>query len=463
MRRWDRVGRSIITAFSLAAGLLAYATIASAETLEQALTEAYSNNPTLNAQRAALRSIDENVPKALSGYRPTISATGNTGIETLETRSTTTGKKSSTLQPSGAAVTLDQNLFTGFRTLNQTRTAESQVWQARETLRNAEQTVLLNAVTAYMNVLRDEALVELQKQNQQALREQLRATRDRFEVGEVTRTDVALSEASVAASQSGLIQAQSNLATSKAIYRQTIGHDPGKLQPGRPIEHLLPKSIDMVLETGLAQHPTILASAYAVDIATLQVKIAEGALLPVLAAQASVSRDVNSTPGLKRQDEARGSVNLTVPIYQGGAEYAAVRQAKESLGEARIQLDVTRDQIRAQIVQFWTLLDAAKASIEAAQSQVRANQTALSGVTEEYKVGQRTILDVLTARSQLVTAQSNLVTAQRDRVVASFSVLSSFGRLDAETLGLQVAVYDPQEHYYKVRDSWFGLRIPDGR
>ncbi|MDO8533428.1 MAG: TolC family outer membrane protein [Xanthobacteraceae bacterium] len=462
MRRWHRVGRSVVAAFGLVAGLLSYASAASAETLEQALTEAYMNNPTLNAQRAALRSIDENVPKALSGYRPTISATGSTGIVAVDTH-TKTGKSSDTRRPSSAEVTLEQNLFKGFRTLNETRSAESQVRQARENLRNAEQAVLLNAVTAYMNVLRDEALVELQKQNLQALREQLRATRDRFEVGEVTRTDVALSEASVAAAQSALIQAQSNLATSKAIYRQTIGHDPGKLQPGRPIEHLLPKSINMVLETGLTQHPTILASAYAVDIATLQVKIAEGALLPVLAAQASVSREINSSSDTKRQDDARGIVNLTVPLYQGGAEYAAVRQAKESLGEARIQLDVIRDQVRAQIVQFWTQLDAAKASIEAAQTQVRANQTALNGVTEEYMVGQRTILDVLTARSQLVTAQSNLVTAQRDRVVASFAVLSSFGRLDAETLELQVAVYDPQEHYYQIRDSWFGLRIPDGR
>ncbi len=460
--RWHRVGRSVVAAFGLAVGLLPYVSAASAETLEQALTEAYMNNPTLNAQRAALRSIDENVPKALSGYRPTISATGSTGIVAVDTH-TKTGKSSDTLRPAGAAVTLEQNLFTGFRTLNQTRSAESQVRQARETLRNAEQTVLLNVVTVYMNVLRDEALVELQKQNLQALREQLRATKDRFEVGEVTRTDVAFAESSSAAALSALIQAQSNLATSKAIYRQTIGHDPGKLQPGRPIEHLLPKSINTVLETGLAQHPTILASAYAVDIATLQVKIAEGALLPVLAAQASVSRNTNNSSEVKRQDEASGIVNLTVPLYQGGAEYAAVRQAKESLGEARIQLDVTRDQIRATIVQFWTQLDAAKASIEAAQTQVRANQTALNGVTEEYKVGQRTILDVLTARSQLVTAQSNLVTAQRDRVVASFAVLSSFGRLDAETLELQVAVYDPQEHYYQIRDSWFGLRIPDGR
>jgi outer membrane protein len=462
MGRRGVFGRFVIAAAGMTAGLLFSAAGVSAQTLDEALTEAYTNNPTLNAQRAALRSIDENVPKALSGYRPTISATGNIGI-TAEDTKTTTGRSSDKLRPTGAAVTIDQNLFTGFRTLNQTRSAEQQVYQARETLRNAEQTVLLNVVTVYMNVLRDEALVDLQKQNLQALREQLRATKDRFEVGEVTRTDVAFAESSTAAALSSQIQAQSNLATSKAIYRQTVGRDPGKLQPGRPIEHMLPRSIDAVLEAGLATHPTILASQHAVEIATLQVKVAEGALLPVLAAQGSVSRTTNTSSTLKRQNEAEATLNLTVPLYQGGAEYAAVRQAKETQGEARIQLDVVRDQVRATIVQFWTQLEAAKASIDATQTQVQANRTALSGVSEEYKVGQRTILDVLTARTQLVTAQSNLVTAQRDRVVSSYSVLASGGRLDAETLGLKVAVYDPAEHYHQVRDSWFGLRTPDGR
>jgi outer membrane protein len=314
-----------------------------------------------------------------------------------------------------------------------------------------------------MDVLRDDALVELQRQNLQALREQLRATRDRFNVGEVTRTDVALAEASVAAAQSALIQAQAQLATSKAIYRQRIGHDPGKLQAGRPIENLLPASFDTALNLGMEAHPTVMQAQFAVDIATLQVKIAEGALLPTVSAQGSVSRTTEPSTGVKRQNEATATASVTMPIYQGGAEYAAVRQAKETLGEIRIRLDATRDAVRSLIVQFWTLLQAAKASIEAAQTQVQANQIALAGITEEYRVGQRTILDVLTARAQLVTAQSNLVTAQRNRVVNSYSVLASLGRLDMENLGLKVAAYAPEEHYHQVRDSWIGLRTPDGR
>jgi outer membrane protein len=214
---------------------------------------------------------------------------------------------------------------------------------------------------------------------------------------------------------------------------------------------------------GLVRHPVIQAGQHAVDVAELQVKIAEGALLPSVSAQAAISRSTNQSETIKRQYDASATVGVTVPIYQGGAEYAAVRQAKESLGESRIRLSETRDAVRSLIVQFWTQLDAAKAGIEAARTQVEAQQIALDGISEEYRVGQRTILDVLTARAQLVVAQSNLVTAQRNRVVGSYSVLSSLGQLDVETLGLRVAVYDPTQHFYQVRDSWFGLRIPDGR
>lgn len=463
MRRRGGIWRFFCAVLCLAGGLVLGGMSSHAQMLEQALAEAYINNPTLNAQRAALRAIDETVPRALSGYRPTITAGASAGIRATDSRLAGGGSTSSTLRQTSIDLVLDQNLFRGFRTTNEVRSAESTVNRARETLRDTEQTVLLTVATVFMDVLRDDALVELQRQNLEALQEQLRATRDRFTVGEVTRTDVALSEASVAGALSALIQAQAQLATSKAVYRQRTGRDPGKLQPGRPIERLLPSSFAAAIQLGLAQHPTILAGQYAVDIAALQVKIAEGALLPTLSGQAAISRTTEPSAGVDRQNVAAGSLNLSVPIYQGGAEYAAVRQAKETLGETRIRLDATRDEVRAAVVQFWTQLDAAKAGIEAAQTQVTAQQIALDGITEEYRVGQRTILDVLTARAQLVTAQSNLVVAQRNRVVNSYSVLGSLGRLDAETLSLRVAVYAPDEHYYQIRDSWFGLRTPDGR
>ncbi len=462
-RRTGSVRRWAAAALAIAA-TLAFPAFVKAETLEEALRLAYENNPTLNAQRAALRAIDENVPRALSGYRPTISALGDYGVVTRRsTLSGGGGTTRSSSNPGGASLVIDQNLFNGFRTMNETRAAQGEVAQARETLRDTEQAVLLAVVTVFMDVLRDEALVDLQRQNLEALREQFRATKDRFDVGEVTRTDVALAEAAEAGARSSLIQAQSNLASSRAEYHRVVGKPPGRLTPGRPIDHLLPRNIDALLQTGLAEHPIVLAGEYAVDIATLRVKVAEGAMLPTVSATGAVSRDFQPSDGVRRSDSASAAVTATVPIYQGGLEYANIRQAKENLGDLRLRLDATRDLIRSTIVQFWTQSEAARALIEAARTQVNAQKIALDGVTEEYRVGQRTILDVLNSRALYVTAQSNLVTAQRSRVVTSYSVLSSIGRLDAERLQLKVAVYDPTEHFTQVRDSWFGLRTPDGR
>ena len=445
---------------------------ARAQTLEQALTAAYVNNPTLNAQRAALRATDENVPKALSGYRPTVAGAASAAKTPLTTTTPPSvigpiavpgAKISSTLNQSSLSLTVTQNLYNGFRTGNSVRAAEAQVRQTQEALRSTEQQVLLDAVTAHMNVLRDEALLQLQQQNLASLGEQQRAAKDRFEVGEVTRTDTALADAAYAGGRASLIQAQSNLNISRAVYRQVIGADAGKLSPGRPVEQMLPRSYDLAIADGLARNPDVVSAQYAVDYAALQVKVAEGALLPSVNAQGVLQRANEPQQSITRQDEASIGLSATAPIYQGGAEYAAVRQAKEVLGQTRIQMDVTRDQVRALIVQFWSQLEAAKASIQAAQTQVNAQQIALKGITEEYKVGQRTISDVLLAQANLVQAQSTLVNSQRDRVVASYAVLGSIGHLDMNSLGLQVATYDPEEHYRQVRDSWGGLRTPDGR
>ena len=466
--REQGAARALIAAIALTA----ISASASAQTLEQAITAAYVNNPTLNAQRAAVRAADENVPRALSGYRPTVTGAASaarTALTTTTEPTTILGtpvpstKSNAILNQSTLSLTLNQNLYNGFRTGNNVRAAEAQVRQSQETLRSTEQQVLLDAVTAHMNVLRDEALVQLQQQNVTALGEQLRSAKDRFEVGEVTRTDTALAEAASAGGRASLIAAQSNLNTSRAVYRQVVGAEAGKLSPGRPIDQMLPRSYDLAIADGLQRHPAVVSAQYAVDYAALQVKVAEGALLPSVNAQGILQRANEPNTQLKRQDEASIGLNATAPIYQGGSEYAAVRQAKEVLGQTRIQMDVTRDQVRSQIVQFWSQLEAARSSIQAAQTQVNAQQIALKGVTEEYRVGQRTISDVLTSQANLVQAQSTLVNAQRDRVVASYAVLGSIGRLDMGSLGLQVATYDPEEHYRQVRDSWIGLRTPDGR
>jgi outer membrane protein len=439
---------------------------AQAETLESALIQAYQNNPTLNSQRALVRATDENVPQALSGYRPKVTATASIGELYQDTTARTGGTLTTLtgpLTPTTYGITATQTLFNGFQTGNRTRQAESQVLAARETLRVTEQTVLLNAATAYMNLLRDTAILDLQRRNVEVLQEQLRQTRDRFNVGEVTRTDVAQSESRLAAGRSSVLLAEANYKTSAAVYRQVIGRDPHNLTAATPVDRVSPSTQVAAVGAGNSQHPTVVSAQYNVDVALSQVKVAEGALYPTVSVQGSVQKADNST--LTAVDSFNASVigQLSVPLYQGGAEYSAIRQAKETLGQRRIDLDTARDQIRQGVVQSWGQLEAAKANIEATQAQVQATEIALNGVREEARVGQRTTLDVLNAQQELVNARVSLVSAQRDRVVASYALLAAVGRLSPQTLGLRVPVYDAQVHYHQVRDAWAGVRNPDGR
>ena len=461
---------------------------AAADTLEWALVQAYQNNASLNAQRAALRATDENVPQALSGYRPRLSITANGGenytsnVAKTYTNGTTgflasgpcvgsfpSGCLAATTSVSvpytsrGVGASATETLYNGMQTANRVRQAESQVMGARETLRVTEQQVLLDAATAYMNLLRDEAILELNRRNVEVLTEQLKQTRDRFTVGEVTRTDVAQAESRLAAGRSALLGAQSNYMTSSGNYRRVIGVTPGKLAPGVPVDRFSPPSLKAAISQGEALSPSVLAASYGVDIAELAVKINEGSLYPNLTLAANVSQNWEPTFSTARQFLASVAGQLTIPIYQGGGEYAAIRQSKETLGQQRLNLDVNRDQARATVVQNWGQLVAAKAQIEATTAQVNAAEIALNGVREEARVGQRTTLDVLNAQQELVNARVALVTAQHDRVVASYTLLAAVGALAVRTLGLNVPVYDPEVHYRQVRDAWIGLRTPDGR
>jgi outer membrane protein len=321
-------------------------------------------------------------------------------------------------------------LFNGFQTANKTRQAEAQVLAARATLRNTEQTVLLNAATAYMNLLRDTAILGLQKSNVEVLQEQLRQTRDRFNVGEVTRTDVAQSESRLAAGRSQELLAQANYTASAATYRQVIGSNPGKLAPGTSVDRFSPHALPAAISLGIATNPSVVSAQFNVDVAEDAVKVAESALYPTLSVQGSFTKNWLSTQSLSIMESYNASVlgTLSVPIYQGGAEYSAIRQAKETLGQRRLDLDVTRDTVRQNVVQSWGQLDAAKANIEATRAQVQAAEIALNGVREEARVGQRTTLDVLNAQQELVNARVALVSAQRDRVVASYALLAAVGR-----------------------------------
>ena len=442
-----------------------------ADTIEAALVRAYQNNPQLNAQRAQVRSTDENVPQALSGYRPKVALTASAGFQYTDTNSTQGGTASQLVRteihganpPRSAGLTVTQTLFNGQQTANKTRAAESAVSGAREALRFLEESVLLSAATIYMDYLRDSAIVEVQKSNVRVLEQTLKQTRDRFNVGEVTRTDVAQSEAQLAAGNTQLLAAQATLTTTRANFRRIIGNEPEGLAPGSPVDRFLPGTLPGAVELSLIENPNVTAAMFGIDVNYLQVKVNEGALLPTVSLQASVQQSYEQTMTVYRSFGASAIAQIAAPIYQGGAEYSLIRQSKENLAQQRLVLEQTRDQTRANTVTAWGQLVAGKAQVASAQAQVTASEIALNGVREEAKAGQRTTLDVLNAQQALVNARVALVTAQHDRVVASYAVLSAVGRLSPQVMNLPTTVYDPSVHYQQVRDSWFGVRTPDGR
>jgi len=466
-------GVKVVTGAAAAVLLMAYMgpTSALADTIEAALVRAYQNNPQLNSQRAQVRSTDENVPQALSGYRPKVALTASAGYQYTDSNSTQGGSPTAIARteihgadaPRSAGMTVTQTLFNGQQTANKTRAAESQVSGAREALRVLEQTVLLSAATIYMDYLRDAAIVEVQRSNVRVLEQTLKQTRDRFNVGEVTRTDVAQSEAQLAAGKTAELAAEATLTTTRANFRRIIGNEPEQLAPGSPVDRFLPGTLPASVELSLIENPNVTAAMFGVDVNYLQVKVNEGALLPTVSLQASVQQSYEQTMTIFRSFGASAVANLTVPIYQGGAEYSLIRQSKETLAQQRLNLEQVRDQIRANTVTAWGQLVAGKAQVASAQAQVTASEIALNGVREEAKAGQRTTLDVLNAQQALVNARVALVTAQHDRVVASYAVLNSVGRLSPQVLNLATTTYDPSVHYQQVRDSWYGVRTPDGR
>ncbi len=475
LRRW--------VAYGVAVALATSQSSVHADTLPGALIQTYTCNPQLNSQRAVVRATDEGVPQALSGYKPRVTATASTGQQYTTGVSRTTfsatqvGAGSPLIgslnyprvgagyTPSSVGVTVNQNVYNGMQTANRTRQAESNTSIARETLRVTEQTILLNAATAYMDHLRDTALLELQRRNVEVLQEQLRQTRDRFIVGEVTRTDVAQAETNLAAGRAQVLVAEANFARSKATYRQVVCVEPGTLAPGAPVDRLLPPKLPLAVQFARARHPSVGVAMFGIDFAALQVKINEGSLYPTATIVGTVQQqwETDLTKQALQQFNAFVLGQLSVPIYQGGQEYSLIRQAKETVGQKRIDLDTARDAAQANVITQWAQLEAAKASIYATQTQVASAEIALNGVREEARVGQRTTLDVLNAIIALVNARTALVTAQHDRVVASYSTLAGVGELNLPKLGLNIPLYDPMVHYQQVRDAWAGVRNPDGR
>lgn len=423
-----------------------------AETLREALVSAYVFNPQLKAQRAALRATDENVARAKSGYRPTISGQADHLVEDQKI-SPDWQNISGVAYPRSYSIGLTQPIFRGFRTINAVRGAEADVEAGREDLRAVEQDVLLSASQAYLDVVRDLTVVSLQENNVRVLAEQLKATRNRFQVGEVTRTDVAQSEARLSGGQSQLSVSRATLQVSRANYERIIGHAPGRLAPPDGVDRALPTSLDGALHVGLAENPTIIATLYRERAQDHAINEARGELLPQINLQANYVANYNPQHGTSELLTGTFLGRITVPLYQAGEVGARIRQNVELRSQLRQMIDQARQQVQANITSAWSQVVSIRTQITANQAQVSANTIALSGVREEEKVGQRTVLDVLNAQLELLNSQVELERSKRNLGVASYSLLASIGHLGAGDLALNTPLYDPSRHYHAVKDK----------
>src|SRR6201991_2348004 len=440
-------------------------TAACAESLPEALVKAYQTTPQLNAERARQRGTDENLPQALAGYRPQIIASLGVGLQAVRNLLPDNTFQSATLKPWTIGVTVTQTLFNGFKTANSVRVAEFQVKSGREALRNVGQGVLLDAVTAYSNVLANQSLVEAQRSNVAFLRETLAITQRRLNAGDVTPTDTAQAEARLSRGLADLNAAEVNLAISQATYAQVIGNPPARLSPADPVDRYLPRSRDDAIALAFKTHPAVLAAGFDVDVATTSINVAESSLYPTVTLQGSVSRSRDGDPTLSvfGTDQASVIGQVTAPIYDGGAAASQTRQAKEVSAQSRLVLDQVRNQARTAATGAWVAHEGAKIAVSASESEVRAAGVALQGVQKEAAGGQRTTVDVLNSQQDLISAKARLIGAQRDRVIASYTLLSAIGKLDVKTLALNTPDYLPEVHYHQVRDAWHGLRTPSGQ
>ncbi|MFO1059199.1 MAG: TolC family outer membrane protein [Dongiaceae bacterium] len=449
----------LLTILGLAALVLslAAATPAAAQQLLDSLATAYANNPQLRAARAQLRAVDEQVPQALSGWRPTIAIQGQVGTEAIKTDTPQTESNRYGLDPRGVDLTITQPLYQGGRTVAATSAAENNVRAQRALLLATEQSILLSSVQAYMDVVRDTAVLQLTINNEQVLRRDLEATRDRFNVGEVTRTDVAQAEAALALAIAQRIQAAGNLTSSRARYTEFIGDPPVNLVSPPPPIKLLPANEGETV-AGSVNNPDVISAQYVERAARDQVDVAFGQMLPSASLVGTLSRGTD-TSNVKDLTVNSASIiaQVTIPLYQAGNPDSQVRQAKQTAGQRRLEIDQQRRSAVQNATTAWQQLSTARSQIVSFQAQVKANTIALEGVRQEAQVGARTVLDVLDAEQTLLQSQVNLVGAQHDEIVACYSVLAAVGRLTARNLGLKVSYYDPESHYKQVRDKWWGI------
>ncbi len=452
------IKKPILATAAILAALMSTTTVANADNLIEALTTAYLNNPTLEAARANQRATDETVNQAKSGWRPTIEGTGSiartdssrTGVGFLPSQQIT--------KPKSLGISITQPVFRSFQTVNGAKEARKNAEAGRAQLMNTEQQIFISAVSAYSDVIRDETVLESTTNNVVALQRQLQASEDRFEVGEITRTDVAQSRARLSRAQSEKINAEAILTASRAAYRRVVGNEPGTLE--RDIElPPLPASEEAAYEMASRNHPVIVAAQASEKAADYAVKKQYGGLGPQVSVGASYTKSWDGFIAGDTSTAKTIQANIRVPIYQAGVQASVVRQAKQRRSQFRMEALAAERQVQELVRNAWESYREASARITSTLSQLEANEIALEGVRQEADVGSRTILDVLDAEQELLDARVNNARAVRDRTVAAFNLLATVGQLTAEGLGLDVTVYDAAAHSDDVEDKFYGFGV----
>ncbi len=433
---------------------------AQTRTLQDALAAAYSGNPTLLSARAQLRATDEGVPQALAGWRPTVVLSTTPGYADGDVQVSSSLSGTSVTRSERdiftATATVTQPLFRGGLTRANTNLADNRVYGQRARLLATEETVFTNTINAYVNVIQSQQLLQLNINNEQVLQRQLQATQDRFRVGEITRTDVAQAEAALAGARATRETSEGNLQTARGTYRQYVGELPDRLVEPQPIKVPVKDQAEAV-QLATHNNPNVIAALFDDAAARDNIDVQFANLMPQVSLQAQAARTDNVTNARERTIGAQALLNVSVPIYQGGAEYSKVRQAKQQEQQARKTVDDIRRQVEQQATTAWETLVAARATIDSTKAQIRANQIALEGVQREAIVGSRTTLDVLNAEQALLNSRVTLVQNLANLITASYTLASAVGRLTARDLALNVPLYDDTAYYNAVRNRLFGV------
>lgn len=449
--------KKIVISALLLTTVLAYE--AKAQSVFEALSDAYNTNPTLQAQRAYLRAVDENVAIAKSGFRPTIALRG--AYTDTDISHDNYGQAQDGATSTGSAI-VTQPLFNGFSTLNSVKAADKNVKAEQNNLATVEQSVFLDASTAYFNVVQNSAIVDLQRNNEKLLKRKLDETTERFNVGDVTRTDVSQARARYAQARADTISAEGDLEASKAVYRQVIGSEPKTLSEPRNLSKYIPNNFNDALAYAKEHNFTVLAAKETLKAKDYTISAHTGALLPQVSLEGSANTSRNDYDAIMKDhknDNFQVGVNMSMQLYDAGENRAKIRQSKYQKWQAQELLLKAERQAVSEITSAWEYMAANHAKIKSLKEQIKANEIALDGVQKEESLGNRTILDVLDAYNELLKSKVDEVKARRNYFVSGMQVLMAMGKLTANDLNLAVDIYDAEKYYKDTKGKWLSLSV----